>query len=52
MMNITTTTGLIGVGMAMIILLLLRRDHIFILQALFLLSDFFMKIFTMRKLQF
>ena len=35
MMNITTTTGLIGVGMAMVILLLLRRDHIFILQALF-----------------
>lgn len=34
-MNITTTTGLIGVGMAMVILLLLRRDHIFILQALF-----------------
>jgi len=35
MMNITTTTGLIGVGLAMVILLLLRRDHIFILQALF-----------------
>jgi len=35
MMNLTTTTGLIGVGLAMVILLLLRRDHIFILQALF-----------------
>jgi len=35
MMNITTTTSLIGVGLAMVILLLLRRDHIFILQALF-----------------
>ena len=35
MMNITTPTGLIGVGLAMVILLLLRRDHIFILQALF-----------------
>jgi hypothetical protein len=34
-LNLTTTTGLIGLSVALIILLLLRRDHIFILQALF-----------------
>ena len=34
-LNLNTTTGLIGLSVALIILLLLRRDHIFILQALF-----------------
>jgi hypothetical protein len=34
-LNLTTTTGLIGLGVSLIIIVLLRRDHIFILQALF-----------------
>ena len=35
MMDLSTTTGFFGVGMALVILFLVRRDHIFILQALF-----------------
>lgn len=34
-MGLTTSTGLVGIGVALIIVFLLRRDHIFILQAIF-----------------
>lgn len=35
MANFQITTSLLGVGLAMVILLLLRRDHIYILHGLF-----------------
>lgn len=38
MLNLQITTGLMGLGLAVIIVHLLRRDHIYILHALFWIS--------------
>jgi hypothetical protein len=35
MISLTTTTGISGIGLAIFILFLIRRDHIYITQALF-----------------